>query len=85
MSIRSICSSCRHEDDCIFNQNTAENIFQCEEFELEPVKKAEAIISDQADECEQQYTGLCKNCKEQGHCHLHSENSVIWHCEEFHL
>lgn len=85
MNTRSICSSCSHENNCIYLKNASGNIFQCEEFELEPVKKAEALIAEQVDTCENNFTGLCKNCKEQGHCHLQNCNSVIWHCEEFHI
>jgi len=85
MNTRSICSSCRHQNNCMFLQNAPGNIYQCEEFELEPVKKAETLISDLIEECENNFTGLCKSCKERGNCHLHSDNTVIWHCEEFHL
>ncbi|NPD46532.1 MULTISPECIES: hypothetical protein [unclassified Lentimicrobium] len=83
MNTNSICSSCRHENDCQFIKNSIGNILECEEFELEPVKKATQILNEQKEVCDKAYSGLCKNCSERCNCLLHAEDSVIWHCEEF--
>lgn len=83
MNTNSICSSCRHELDCQFIKNSVGNILECEEFELEPVKKATQILNEQKEKCDNAFSGLCKTCSERCNCNMHTEDSVIWHCEEF--
>jgi len=83
MNTNSICSSCIHEKNCTYVNNSKGNIIECEEFEVEPFKKAQALVEEQITDCNNQYSGLCKTCSEHSRCLLHSTDAVIWHCEEF--
>jgi len=82
MNTNSICTSCRHEDYCIHIEHSAENILQCEEFELNLVPKQEIIAEDQPS-AKENYSGLCKNCLNRINCMHRNVDSVVWHCEDY--
>lgn len=82
MNTNSICSSCRHESDCIFINHSQSPILNCEEFELEPVSKT-LIKESQNQNLSNGHNGLCKSCIYNSNCKLQCSDCVIWHCEEF--
>ena len=82
MSYNSICSSCKHEANCIYIEHSENAITLCEEFELEPVAKVKIVKTEEAIKISG-YTGLCINCMNNKTCNLHNDSSVIWHCETY--
>ncbi|MCK5774901.1 MAG: hypothetical protein KAH25_01935 [Bacteroidales bacterium] len=88
MSYNSICSSCKHEANCIYIEHSESAITLCEEFELESVVKTKIVAAVKAEKTIKtinttEYTGLCINCMNNETCNLHSDSSVIWHCETY--
>jgi len=82
MSMNSICSSCKHLANCIYIEHSENSITLCEEFELESVAKPK-IVNTVQNINNNGFTGLCINCINNKTCTLHSDSSVIWHCETY--
>lgn len=86
MKSKSICTSCKNVETCIFLKDAKSPILHCEEFELAPTQ----INQEQNNRAETkeelsstEYTGLCINCDNREECNVRCKTSVIWHCEEY--
>ena len=86
-NVLGICSTCKHQNGCVYLSKTTEPIFHCNEFETveaEPVKTA--VQEPQTEEKQtdtQTFKGLCVNCANRHTCKIHKPESGIWHCEEY--
>lgn len=92
MNLNSICSSCRHEDNCTFIDHSPNAILMCEEFELEIVEKKinkktseepKALNGSALSHVKSEFTGLCVNCEDRADCKSCKSDFVVWHCEEY--
>ncbi|MFA6922925.1 MAG: hypothetical protein WC223_01610 [Bacteroidales bacterium] len=86
-TLSSLCSTCVHENVCMYLQSYKGNILQCEEFSTEDNQMTDKNIIIQKEENkiqeQENRTGLCKNCDLRKTCMLYSPDRVVWHCEEY--
>ena len=83
---KSICTSCKNVETCIYLKDANSPILHCKEFELVPTQISQeqnnkVEIKDEL--CSIEYTGLCIICDNRDECDVRCKTSVIWHCEEY--
>lgn len=91
MEYLTLCSSCRHAGNCIFQKDLQRPALYCEEFEIDtgrPVKsarqeKVSPAVSIDADGDSGKFIGLCSNCDNRRTCTFPIPEGGIWHCEEY--
>lgn len=88
----SLCSSCRHNTACTFQEDRQTPAFFCEEFEIDPrplTKKAGIEIVESGPSAaagkddSSEFIGLCSNCDNRKTCEYPKPEGGIWHCEEY--
>jgi hypothetical protein len=93
IEIKGLCTNCKYAKNCVFLDNSKNQLNQCEEYELMPFTPTDEevlqrisnsineLLSDSADS--KTYTGLCQNCDERKKCGSTDPERVIWNCEEY--
>lgn len=71
--LRVLCGTCRHNNTCVYRQESTKAIIQCEIYEHE----AEAVGEGSPKR------GLCASCVQAQRCTLPGRSIGVWHCYEF--
>ena len=85
----SLCASCRHNTDCMFQKDRRSLSFYCEEFEIDPgpvatISPVETMPLPALQESDgESFIGLCSNCDNRRTCDFPKPEGGIWHCEEY--
>ena len=83
MDKEGLCSTCIHQDDCIYC-NMTDVVHQCEEFETySQERKINKISIPEKNVSDEQFAGLCENCANRENCIFAKPDGGVWHCEEY--
>ena len=88
----SLCPSCTHTQDCMYQKESDMSVWQCEEYEVyeNPSvgitgKNNPSSFQKKAElnENSARYKGLCKTCDYREICTYPKPEGGVWHCEEY--
>jgi hypothetical protein len=91
---RGICSTCKHEEVCIYPRNGGQIVLNCGQFEPCPPMPSRPPEKDQMeleelwkkssrDKPGKEFKGLCSNCEDRHTCIYPKPAGGVWHCEEY--
>ena len=90
-----LCATCIHASTCVYNRNSIEPRFFCEEFEANPTPSVNPVLGTTVKPLVEQskdtssrkkqakYEGLCVNCAHRESCTFPKPEGGVWHCEEY--
>lgn len=91
---RGICSTCKHEEGCIYPRTGSQIVLNCGQFEPCPPRPSpppdkgrmeleELWKRSSRDEPGKELKGLCSNCEDRQTCIYPKPAEGVWHCEEY--
>ena len=85
----SLCSTCKHAQQCTLKCKGEKPVFYCEEFDFDRPIAMNIVNPFQVHprpaktNGKTQYVGLCSDCEDRHECGSAKTEGGIWHCQEY--